>query len=87
MKEENRVKSVPLLIYENEMQHKINIIKLLFVVICLILTILGITIYLFISFISAYDFTGYSQDGNGINNINSGEQGDVVNESNIEAKD
>lgn len=85
--EDHKTKSVPLIIYESEMQHKTNIIKGMFVMLCLLLVILGITIYLFISFISAYDFTGYSQDGNGVNNINSGKQGDVINESNIKTKD
>lgn len=87
MRESNKVKSVPLIIYESEMQHKTSIIKGLFMILCLVLTILGVTIYLFVSYINAYDFTGYSQDGNGVNNINSGEQGDVINESNIETKD
>ena len=86
MEDNNKAKSVPLIIYENEMQHKTNIIKGLFIMLGLSFVVLGITIYLFMSFISAYDFTSYSQDGNGINNINSGEQGDVINESDVNTK-
>lgn len=83
MQENNKVKSVPLLIYENEMQHKTNIIKGLLILLGISFLILGISIYLFMSFINAHDIASYAQDGNGINNINTGEQGDVVNESTI----
>ena len=33
----------------------------------------------FLLFLYQYDFVSYSQDGNGYNNINTGEQGDVIN--------
>lgn len=79
----NESKSVPLIIYESEMKHKTNIIKGLLGVIVLLLIILGVAIYMFMSFINAHDFYGYDQDGEGINNINSGTQGDVINESTI----
>lgn len=72
MQDHNKAKSVPLIIYENEMRHKTNIIKGLFVMLGLSFIVLGVTIYLFMSFISSYDFTGYTQDGNGINNLNNG---------------
>lgn len=83
MQDHNKAKSVPLIIYENEMRHKTNIIKGLFVMLGLSFIVLGVTIYLFMSFISSYDFTSYTQDGNGINNLNNGTQGDVINESDI----
>ena len=40
--------------------------------------IVAVFIYLF-----QYDFQSYSQDGNGYNNINTGEQGDVSNGATI----
>lgn len=86
MQDPNKAKSVPLIIYENEMRHKTNIIKGLFVMLGLSFIVLGVTIYLFMSFISSYDFTGYTQDGNGINNLNNGTQGDVINESDIKTE-
>ena len=75
----NEVKSVPLIIYESEMKHKTNIIKWLFSIIISLIIVLFISIYLFLSFINSYDFVGYEQDGDGINNINTGQQGDVIN--------
>lgn len=81
--QKNESKSVPLIIYESEMKHKTNIIKGLLILLSLFLVVFGITIYLFMSFIGSYDFVGYDQDGEGINNINSGSQGDIINESNI----
>ena len=87
MKEENKAKSVPLIIYENEMKHKTKIITGLLIALGLVLIILGVAIYMFMSFISSYDFYGYTQDGKGINNVNTGKQGDVINESTINNKD
>lgn len=83
--QEIKAKSVPLLVYESEMKHKTNIIKGLFAIIISLLIILGIVIYLFMSFINAHDFYSYDQDGEGINNINSGTQGDLINESTIKS--
>lgn len=79
-------KSVPLIIYESEMKHKTNIIKGLLVLLFTIIIIFGISIYLFMSFISSYDFYGYNQNGNGVNNVNNGNQGDIINESEINNK-
>lgn len=79
----NESKSVPLIIYESEMKHKTNIIKGLFAIILILILVFALTIYLFMSFINSYDFVGYEQDGEGINNINTGQQGDIINESTI----
>lgn len=73
-----KLTAVPLPVYEQEMKFKNRVIIML-------LFILGVTITLFISFISSYDFVGYEQNGEGINNINSGSQGDILNESTIES--
>lgn len=37
----------------------------------------------FVWYLNQYDFTSYSQDGEGYNNINTGEQGDVINGAEI----
>lgn len=79
--------TVPLILYESQMQQKTNIIKWLIATICFLILVLGIAIIMFVSFIGSYDIYGYSQDGKGINNVNSGEQGDVINESTIENDD
>ena len=81
--QKNESKSVPLLIYESEMKHKTNIIKGLLAIIFLLIVVLGISVFLFISFINSFNFIGYNQNGKGINNVNSGTQGDLINESTI----
>ena len=84
--QENKAKSVPLLIYENEMRHKTNTIKGLLAIIGLFILVFGITICLFMKFISSYDYSNYNQNGDGINNLNNGKQGDIINESKINNK-
>ena len=83
----NESKSVPLIIYESEMKHKTNIIKGLLAIIFVLIVVFGAIISMFISFINAHDIVGYDQNGDGLNNINSGSQGDVINESTIETDD
>lgn len=80
---ENKAKSVPLLVYENEMKHKKNIIKGLFTIILVLTIVLGIAICLFMKFIGSFDKVSYDQNGEGVNNVNTGKQGDVINESTI----
>lgn len=41
------------------------------------------TIAGFVLFLNQYEFESYAQDGSGYNNINTGEQGDVVNGAEI----
>lgn len=79
--------TVPLILYESQMQQKTNIIKWLIATICFLILVLGIAIIMFVSFIGKYNIVSYKQDGKGINNINSGEQGDVINESTIKNDD
>ena len=76
-------KSVPLIIYESEMNHKTNIIKWLILIICFLILVLGVSVWLFVSFIGSYDYSGYNQNGDGVNNLNNGKQGDIINESTI----
>lgn len=48
-----------------------------------VLTLWAATIGGFVAFLSQYEFESYMQDGNGYNNINTGEQGDVINGAEI----
>lgn len=84
---ENKAKSVPLLIYENEMRHKKHIIVGLFIILGLTILVFGIVISMFIKFINVHDFVGYNQNGNGVNSLNNGTQGDIINESTIKNND
>lgn len=77
------IKSVPMPIYENEMGHKNSVIKMLIVLIGMLCLILGISVFMFVKFISSYEYVSYTQDGSGVNNINKGTQGDIVNESTL----
>ena len=85
--QENKAKSVPLIIYENEMKHKKHIIVGLFTILGLTILVLGVAICLFMKFINAHDFVGYNQNGNGVNSLNNGTQGDIINESTIKNND
>lgn len=76
--------NVPYIVFEKDMEHKNSIIKMLFSIIVCLAIIIGISIYMFMMFLNNFEFTTYNQDGNGLNNINTGTQGDVVNESTIE---
>jgi len=49
----------------------------------IVLTLWAATIGGFVVFLSQYEFESYTQDGNGYNNINTGEQGDVINGTDI----
>ena len=78
------MKSVPMPIYENEMRSKNNVITCLFITILLLIVVIGVSVYMFVKFISAYDYLGYEQNGEGVNNINNySNQGDILNESEI----
>lgn len=48
-----------------------------------VLALWAATIGGFVAFLSQYEFESYTQDGNGYNNINTGEQGDVINGADI----
>lgn len=78
------MKSVPMPIYENEMRSKNNVITCLFITILLLIVVIGVSVYMFVKFISTYDYLGYEQNGEGVNNINNySNQGDILNESEI----
>lgn len=48
-----------------------------------VLALWAATIAGFVLFLNQYEFESYTQDGSGYNNINTGEQGDVVNGAEI----
>ena len=78
----DKSKSVPLPIYENEMEHKNKIIKMLICLVFTILIVLCLTIYMFVKFIGGYDFTEYNQTGNGKNEMNISMRGEIMNDTN-----
>lgn len=77
--DDEKVLMVPYIVYEATMSRLERTIKRLFIlivmlIICLVGTNVAWTIYT-----SQYDFVGYEQDGDGINNVNFGGQGDLDN--------
>lgn len=58
----------------------ISVIKTLFISFAVVVVAIFIVIFIYLY---QYDFQSYSQDGNGYNNINTGEQGDVYNGTEI----
>lgn len=82
MKNEKTMVSVPYIAYEQDIAHKNTIIKIMGGIIFSLIIAIILTVWMFMSFISKYDYKNYDQNGDGINNINSGTQGDITNESN-----
>lgn len=54
---------------------KVSIISFSVTIVLIISIFLGVFLY----FVHNFEFESYSQDGSGYNNINTGEQGDVIN--------
>jgi len=75
--------NVPFIAYEKEMSHKNTIVKIMGTIILFLVIAIVCIVYMFMSFISNYDYKNYDQNGEGVNNINSGQQGDIINESDI----
>lgn len=80
--------SVPYVVHESTIARMERIIKrqwiALIVAICLLFASFG----LFVWYESQFETISYEQDGEGINNVNIGEQGDLINgtESEIQEK-
>lgn len=79
----NSMINVPFIAYEKEMDHKNTIVKIMGAIILFLVVAIVCIVYMFMSFIGNYDYKNYDQNGEGVNNINSGQQGDVINESDI----
>ena len=78
MKNDNIV-NVPYILYEKEMGNKSTIIKMLIGAVFTLVLLFALTLFMFMKVINSHDYVSYAQDGNGQNNINTGEQGDVTN--------
>ncbi len=81
MKEKKEMVTVPYIAYEKALDDKKSVIKFMSGVIISLVVAIVLIVTIFMTFINKHDFTSYDQDGNGVNNINSGTQGDVSNES------
>lgn len=75
---ENSGISVPYVVHESEMARAERREKRLWIVVIVLILILFATNVGWMIYESQFETYTYSQDGEGLNNINSGEQGDVL---------
>lgn len=71
--------SVPYIVYESSQASSERVIKRLVVVVIILIIALILTNGAWIYYESLFDTIAYEQDGNGVNNINAGEQGGIIN--------
>lgn len=73
--------SVPYVVHESAMARAERVIKRQWIAIILLVCMLFSAFGLFVWYESQFEIISYEQDGEGINNVNYGEQGDLNNGS------
>lgn len=71
--------SVPYVVHESAMARAERVIKRQWIAIILLICMLFGALGLFVRYESQFETISYEQDGEGINNVNYGEQGDLNN--------
>lgn len=87
MKDKKSMVNVPYIVYEKDIEHKNTVIKIMGTSIIFLIISIVATIWMFMSFIGKFNYNNFTQDGEGQNNINTGTQGDIINESTIKNND
>ena len=77
----NDMAVMPIAQHEKDQQRLMSIIKKQFVAIIVLICLMFGSFGLFVWYESLYETISYEQDGEGINNVNLGEQGDLNNGS------
>ncbi len=72
-------KDISYIVFEGEMARAERHIKRLWITVIVTILLLAATNILWIVYEMQYETVSYSQDGEGINNVNIGEQGDLNN--------
>lgn len=75
----NDMAVMPIAQHEKDQQRLMSIIKKQFVAIIILICLLFGSFGLFVWYESQFETISYEQDGEGINNVNYGEQGDLNN--------
>lgn len=75
--EEKKPESIPYIAYEGELARMERIIKRLWILIIILISVIAVGITAAIWYESQFETISYQQDGAGLNNINTGQQGDV----------
>ena len=78
--ENKDVATVPLIVYEKERDRHERADRRKLIVTILLIILLFASNMAWLCVFNSYDRVSYSQDGEGINNVNIGEQGDIINE-------
>lgn len=84
--EKNDMAVMPIAQHEKDQQRLMSIIKKQFVAIIVLICMLFGSFGLFVWYESQFEAMTYEQDGEGINNVNYGEQGDLNNGTESEDK-
>ena len=71
--------SVPYVVHEAEVSRQERQIKRMWVALIVLIAALFLTNMAWIGYESQFETISYEQDGDGVNNVNLGEQGDVIN--------
>ena len=74
--------SVPFIVHEGIVSRQERTIKRLVIALIITITLMFVTNCIWIYYEMQFETVTYSQDGEGINNVNTGTQGDVDNEPN-----
>ena len=77
----NDMAVMPIAQHEKDQQRLMSIIKKQFIAIIVLICLIFGSFGLFVWYGSQYETISYEQDGEGINNVNLGEQGDLNNGS------
>ena len=84
--EERMPKDVPYIVFEGEMARNERLVKRLVMIIVMLIVLLAVTNGAWLYMWNQYDTYSYDQDGEGLNSINTGIQGDLLNEPKIKDK-
>ena len=74
--------SVPFIVHEGIVSRQERTIKRLVIALIITITLMFVTNCIWIYYEMQFETVTYNQDGKGINNVNTGTQGDVDNEPN-----
>ena len=80
----NDIAVMPIAQHEKDQQRLMSIIKKQFVAIIVLICLLFGSFGLFVWYENQFETLSYEQDGEGINNVNYGEQGDLNNDAESE---
>lgn len=72
--------AVPYIVHESAMARNERTQRRLWILVIILIAAILLSNLAWIIYESQFDTYSYEQDGNGINNINSGSQGDLINE-------